>query len=240
MKINKKLLVIFFLILIVIVTFIVKFYFEYSLEEIADLVDKSDEIQNNIYIREEIVDELWTLCEKSIHEIFAKDDYIYERTVYLDSNGNITSTAENIIDFKDKNKINIYNNDSNKMILRHSIEGEGKINPVTENLIGFSRTFRSTQDDYKYLGKEELDGKECIKFSLTNEKIHNKTIYYIDIKDRAIAKIESYSITGDVINLSSTSVFTYSYGTVTDEDILDYDINNYQDYEYIDMDLNNI
>lgn len=231
MKINKKLLVIFFLIIIIIlILIVVKSYLDYSLYEISDLIDRSNEIPNNIYIKEEIHDELWAPEEKTTYEIYVKNDTIYTKEIYLNQLKEDFINYESIWNYKDKKQIHI--NNISKEIDVFLIQGNGKENPLTDILIGFSRNLKNTQDNYKYYGKEKINGKKYIKFSLTDEENKLQKIYYIDIDDKTVAKIEFYKKTDDKFHLWSTSTYTYNYGTVTDNDILDFDINNYPDYKY--------
>lgn len=215
MKRYKKILVIFLVLLIIILIAIIKHHMEYSLDEIAAFVDKSDNIPNNIYIKEETIHE----DETEIYEIFAKDNKIHTRYI---TNG--VCDYDRIWNFETKQDIFIWHN--TKSISFNQIEGSGKSNPLTEVFFYFSWGFKSSTDKYKYLGKEEIEGKEYIKFSLTNEEYSNEEYYYIDVEDGTVVKKEVY--VGENIYLYT---YTYSYNTVTDEDILEFDINNYPDYK---------
>lgn len=215
MKKYKKILVIFLVLLIIILIAIIKQHMEFSLDEIAAFVDKSDNIPNNIYIKDEMVHE----DETEIYEIFAKDNKIHTRYI---TNG--VCSYDRIWNFETKQDIFIGHN--TKSISIHQIEGRGKDNPLTQELFSFSRWFKLSIDKYKYLGKEEIEGKEYIKFSLTNKEYSNKEYYYIDIEDKTVSKKEWY--TGENVYKST---YTYSYNTVTDKDILEFDINNYPDYK---------
>lgn len=62
----------------------------------------------------------------------------------------------------------------------------------------------------------------------------DKEYYYIDISNRVVLKKEYYSYYGNGFELQSIYNYTYSYNTVTDEDIPVFDINNYLDYEYME------
>ena len=90
---------------------------------------------------------------------------------------------------------------------------------------------------YKYHGKENVNGKECLKVSLIDEKNEEKksqNYYYIDLENNNnVIKYEYYE--GESINelnKKHEELYTYSYDTVTDDDILQFDINNYPDYKY--------
>lgn len=226
MKINKKLLAIIFLLIIIISFFIVKNDFEYSSLEMSALIDKSNEIPNNIYIKEETIGENLGMEIHEIYEIYVKDDIIYTKTV------NSSYQTECIYNFKDKTEIYIHSSEEEKSIFVSSIHGNVKRNPLTEILIGFSRNLKCTQDKYKYLGKENFENKECIKFSLTDDD--SQKVYYVDSKDNTVVCIKNYrELYGNI-----TTTYTYSYGTVADDDILNFDISNYPDYEYTDLDIN--
>lgn len=81
------------------------------------------------------------------------------------------------------------------------------------------------KDKYKFIGKETIEGKKYIKFSL--EDSTNKQIYYVDVENKVVSKIEYY---GEA-ELYQTNYYTYSYNTVKDEDIAKFDIKNYEEYE---------
>lgn len=74
-----------------------------------------------------------------------------------------------------------------------------------------------------------MDGKECIKFSLMDE--NNITYYYIDIQKNCIYRKEEGTCYNNVFEVLFSTVYTYSESTVTDDDILKFDINNYPDYK---------
>ena len=57
--------------------------------------------------------------------------------------------------------------------------------------------------------------------------------YYIDIDNKHIVKIENYrgKTLKDIV-LKNSTTYQYSIDTVTDNDILVFDQNNYSDYTY--------
>ena len=84
---------------------------------------------------------------------------------------------------------------------------------------------------YKYIGKEKIDGKEYIKFSMEHKNYGSKYIYYVDFQDRKVSKMEDYRNTIDGQELISITSYTYYYNTVTDEYIAKFNINNYSEYK---------
>lgn len=85
------------------------------------------------------------------------------------------------------------------------------------------------------MGKENIDGKKYIKFSLEDEKGISKSLYYIDIEKRVVSKIEHYNGYQNKYELYQTTYYTYSFNTVKEEDINNFNLNNYTDYEYIEL-----
>ncbi len=84
---------------------------------------------------------------------------------------------------------------------------------------------------YKYIGKEKVEEKEYIKFSIENDGKIAKEIYYVDTQNKIMSKSESYINTWSSTELDSITSYTYSYNTVTDEDVTKFDISNYSEYE---------
>ncbi len=109
----------------------------------------------------------------------------------------------------------------------------GKINPVT-SMFEYRAEFNNDYKKYKYIGKETIEGKECIKIEFTDINKLYKEYYYIDVSNRVVTKKEYYSNYGDGFELDTIYNYTYSYNTVTEEDIPKFDINNYPDYQYVD------
>lgn len=85
---------------------------------------------------------------------------------------------------------------------------------------------------YSYLGKEKIEEKEYIKFSTEDNNGISKEIYYVDIINKTVSKIEKYVYTWSGLELASITNYSYSYNTVTDEDVAKFDVSNYQEYEY--------
>lgn len=112
------------------------------------------------------------------------------------------------------------------------LEENGLVNPVTQTFEwnSFYVFNDKYKNKYKYIGKEKIDGKTYIKFSIESKNSVEKTIYYVDLQDRTMSKIERYS-GQELISILS---YTYSYNTVTDEDVAKFNINNYSEYQYIE------
>lgn len=221
---KKYIILLIVLILIVVISAIFISKPEYTLSEISKLVDKSGEIPDNIYIREERIDPAGT----NITEIYKKDKVIFEH-FYKDD---MPEYEDIIWDFNLQKHIQIDYIFRN--IYVEEIQGKGNTNPVNRILIGFSEMLKEEDRKYRYCGKENIDGKECIKFSLTS-KNDEKTYYFVDIQNGVLyKKIEGTNYNNNFNELFTTT-YAYSYNTVTDEDILKFEINNYPDYNIQDF-----
>lgn len=221
----KKLKLLIILIVIIILIVAVRFFStpEYSFDDIVNLLDKSDKATDNMSIK---VEDVHVNGTKYTEEIYAKDDIIYVHNEDIE-NMEITNKTDEIWNYDDKSINTIYY--STKTIASGKIEGNGKSNPVTNILIGFSRKLKSTPKRlYKYYGITENDGKKFLKFSIESEDSTSKLYFYINLEDENVLKTEIYRNNEH----ESTTTITYSYGTVTDDDIFKFDINNYADYKY--------
>lgn len=88
---------------------------------------------------------------------------------------------------------------------------------------------------YEFHGKEIVNGKKCIKVSFTDEYDEDVSRYYfyIDLETNFIIKFEVYNGNSkDTLEKTITETYEYYPNTVTDDDILKFDKNNYPDYEF--------
>lgn len=118
MKKYLKIIIPIILIVILSIYFILKS--QHSLLEIAELIDKRNEIPDNVYIKEEVNSKSGI----DIIEQYKKDNIIYYKT-YKDD---IDEYEDIIYNFETKKEIHI--NYLSKNIFIKDIEGEGRVNPV--------------------------------------------------------------------------------------------------------------
>lgn len=203
---------------------------EYTLKDIIGFYENA-EIPNNMYFKDERIDphsnEVVVLSE-----MYIKDNITYERTGKLKEPGKVVS--EKIYDLKNKYQIEI-NHEYGKFFansLEYLQENED-LSPLSQMFNAYKCWLTEKGIKYEYSGKEELNGKEHIKFSISSSK-EGKIYYYINLEDKSVSKIETYSINKNKKEeLLETAVFTYSYNTVTDEDIFgSLDISKYPNYEF--------
>ncbi len=207
--------------------------FFYTLDEVSAMLN-SVKLSKNVYIRQNDYTDDYTSCT----DIYIKDDIkntYYRRKSFSSNidNSNFLSIceAQKLIDIDNMNKtVTIFNVEKNydmyipnKYSFFNSVEQHG----LYEHL-----------GIYKYCGKENIDGKKCIKISFTdnNENSINIDYYYIDIESNLIIKFQSY--VGENIKelkLTKTIIWEYRFDVVTDSDIVRFDVNNYQDYEFYEF-----
>ena len=221
MKKNTKLILIILVIIILIslVFLIIRFLSkpEYTLKDITSLI-KTPQFTDNMYVKIESIST--NHPNNSNSGVILEEFYILGNKQYLTTKSNDNLTQAELIDYDSKTEIQI-DYTYKKINYFNVLKSDNPIMPHITSYIGILNTAKN----YKYLGRETLNNIEYIKFSINNE-----LTYYINSQTNYIDKIEAYE--GE--NLVWTLNYTYSYNTVTEDNILKFDINNYPDYEYID------
>ena len=221
MKKNTKLILIILIILILIALAILLVKFlskpEYTLKDITSLI-KTPQFTDNMYVKIESIST--NHPNNSNSGVILEEFYILGNKQYLTTKSNDNLTQAELIDYNSKTEIQI-DYTYKKINYFNVLKSDNPIMPHITSHIGILNTAKN----YKYLGRETLNNIEYIKFSINNE-----LTYYINSQTNYIDKIEAYE--GE--NLVWTLNYTYSYNTVTEDNILKFDINNYPDYEYID------
>lgn len=212
MKKYLKLIILFIIIIAMIIIIKINIKPEYTLDEIRDIVNV--EIPNNMYFKEMTTISKNGSKETFIIEILKKDQYIYYHSDKYEELCNYENNSLIRINNKDK-EIELYNKEVH--------------NPLDERLNMFESFINSNAYKYKYLGKENINGQECIKILFKD--MYSETYIYIDVPNKVISKFESYNKKN---NESTISDLIYSNNIVKDEDILKFDIDNYPDYSYIE------
>lgn len=204
----------------------------YSLEKVKSLLNSGKETEN-MKITEEVSSENGNY-ENQTYEQYIKDNYIYSITKNSDSEviGKVLYNKEN------SELITILDNQKQITVNNNNLDENNKNTKVLKDESFMTLINSNAGADYEYCGKEEINGKECIKVSLLNKNVVEKVekeYYYIDLEDNHIIKNEIYEGT-DENNLKKTDeiTYTYSYDTVKDEHILKFDRADYPDYEYFD------
>lgn len=192
---------------------------EYTKKDAITLI--SPLVTKNMYLKRTSTD----LSNNSvlINEYYIKDNISYEKT-YLNS----AITNEKLSDFNNNFVIDIAH--TTKNINKFLIDKNDNIFDDVEISLKFYEDLLNNANNYKYLGKQNLNDIEIIKFSFKSTSDSN-IIYYVDINSKHIVKVESYDSNN---NLILTDEYTYKYDTILDSDILSYDETVYTDYTFTD------
>lgn len=207
---------------------------KYTLEEIDAFINKR--VPNNVYYKKEMFDSKNNLSLTT--EIYVKD----EKTYVGIKDTEFATYEEYLCDYKNNTEIRV---DHRNTMVELSFISNGYYirNPLFHELQSYGIFFYKK---YKYLGTEVLDGKEYIKILLYDR--YDRMYMYINSEDRRISKIEFYSRYDESgkkhfkFIFGGKVKFTYSYDTVTDEEIPDIEANDYPDYtsiDYINIEENN-
>lgn len=229
----KKILTIISIIIfiILILLFSYKFYEKnsYSLEKVEKMLN-SVELPENFSVKENLLN---GLDENVGIANYLKND----KGIYIYEENNSNEIIEQIYNFENKNNITIIHSD--KIITDNPIDESYK----NFELLGYNTFFtlsNSTKNnlyEYTYNGKNSINGKNCIKVSFVNKDFDkiNKYIFYININNHYIQKLETY--TGNNLNTlqkNSTKIYEYSFNEENiDDKIINFNLDNYTDYQYI-------
>ena len=198
----------------------------YSLEEVKKMITSGKETDNMHITIELKTGETTT----AVYEQYKKDNLVYS----ISKDGNSKITGRTLYNKETQDFITIL--DDKKMITIYKEEPkENKYGPTmaTDSFMTVINSHAGA--DYEYCGKVKVDGKECIKVSLLNKNatdIIEKDYYYINLEDNNVLKDETYIGTDkDNLEKEYESNYTYSFDTVTDEDMLHFDKADFPDYQ---------
>lgn len=174
----------------------------------------------------------------NLHKIeeYIQDDNVYTVNTYI--KGNSEYTVAKTSDEKTVSEVFINNSERITVLNEPKIILKGNSNDLnfsTLNNSNFTTVCEKITATYKYIGKETINQNKCIKVCITNEYSGSveQDYYYIDEENHTLIKHESYE--GDSLNNLSKKMeenYTYLYDSVTDDDIIHFDANNYSDYQY--------
>ena len=224
-KRTKNLLIVLLIILIILFLGIgIYIYLKetYSLENIKEQLISNEKNMENVYIVSEI-NEKGTI---RYMETFIENN---DRYIVL-KNQSSEVLQEYFYDFETSEVVLV--NHQDKTIIQILNANKNSLNGLlpTQNLL-----WVTDDSNYQYSGKENIEGKECIKISHTEEyyDLITRDTYYIDLKENQILKYEMFKgSTMDNLEKEVTYTYSYSYNTVTPEKLLKFNRSNYPDYTF--------
>lgn len=223
----KKCLKALIALLIIILLIVIIIFFkkdEITRDEVLEIINPT--ITSNMSLK---------IVSKGIDENCLEEYYIKDKLAYENFYINDEKIQEFTFNFETKEQVNIFHN--SKEIYLYKL-GKQESNIISNKLDYYKGLIsKSLENSYKYYGKEDINNNEVIKFSVDFEEnffvnIENirRLYFYINEENKSIEKIEHYDIVNNKEELVLTDNFIYSYNTVTDENILNFDIINYPDY----------
>lgn len=232
-KYLKVIILVAIMILLAVVGIIFYLNSKYTIEEAISLINP--QISNNMYLKEESV------YEDSEEKGYTTENYIKDNKLYICRKyiSNEETIEEYLFDFENKKQYNIFH--YSREIYSYKLENASTQSIILSSLDFYKNLIEEGKDSYEYYGKYNIDGKEYLKISVNieenrfldiNEKL--KMYFFIDEQEKHISKIEYYTIGEGESKLVNSVLFTYSYNTVVDDNILKFDINNYSDYNYVE------
>lgn len=230
LKKKKKLILIIIIALLIIIALAFYIYKNsiYSLEKVESLLNAEKEA-TNLHIKSEYLYE-----EGEEERIAYVDEYIKDNIIYAVTKNYLSQVlAETLANMENSELITILH--SEKVITSNIISENENASELHGNETFFILVGKNAK--YKCHGKEDINEKKCLKVSLTMEysdKIE-KNYFYINLEDNYIVKHEIYEESNEnELEKIYDVMYSYSYNTVTDNDILNFDISNYPDYEYFE------
>lgn len=195
----------------------------YSLSKVISMLD-SINLPENIYISNETL---------SNNQTMHTDYYVKNNLIYIYQKNSSSLVIESLYDLEKLKCTTILH--PYKSIVTTTIDSNFNCvsGPIRDSFLHVLNLYENNII-FKYCGKEIVNENNCIKISLTHteDNIIDVYYYYIDLESNYIVKFENYS--GDNENnmhLISSETYKYCLDSVTDEDISNFDINNYPDYD---------
>lgn len=206
-------------------------------------LDKVSFMLNSAYLPENVYIKNYTHTTKfdTYIDIYIKNNvqYLYQKT-----KSNITNIDTYNIDeylIINENSRNIFISYTDKLILVNN-NVENNVSNIPEKNNFFAKVEAHGLHEYlgiyKYCGLENINGKKCIKVSMTdnNENSIDRNYYYIDLETNLILKAESaYGNSTNDLEIVSTDNYEYYFNSVTDDKMPEFNINDYPDFLYSEI-----
>lgn len=227
-KKNKKLSIIsFFVILGLVIIFCTRGTNYMSRNDIINLIEKGNKINNlymDIYYTTSTInnEDEKSETQYSIGKGYKKDN------IFVEIMNNSQNEMESIVWENLNTNEQIFIDNLNK---EYSLNNVDSLSSPNEKFLGLF--YENSLYEYKYIGKEELEGRKTYKVELYKNYYESSTeekiTCFIDKNTGLILQVEMYG-RNDVSD-SISSIFKYSYknNVVTNEDIEKPDISNYKE-----------
>lgn len=220
-KLKTSIIILVFIIILVALIYFIYEKLDYTLSEVEELLN-SPKSTSNMHV---VIDGIEN-NESTYTEIFMKDNFYY---VIYKTNKSANISQECYYNPETLELINVDQEQEGILETPSSSEENLSFLTANEDFIN-SKNYAS---EYKFLGREDINGKKCLKIRfLINDEETREDYYYIDLEDNNIIKQEVYTQSYSSSELKKTTelTYTYSYDTLTDNDVKKFDIDDYPDY----------
>lgn len=236
MKKIKIFFILFVLIIIFILYFIVLPKCIYTLDKVSSMLNSAT-IPENVYIH----CYSYTSSYTSYRDIYIKDNIEYHYDKTISNNSNIDDYNSDGISIYDGTKTISISNIYKTISVHTNVDKSSVLETLSQNSFFIAVEEHGLYEHkgiYKYCGKETINGKRCIKVSMTDNYDNEVSVdyYYIDLETNLILKQEAYTGNNiDELELGRIDTYEYYFNSVTDDDIPEIDINDYPDYTYTEF-----
>ncbi len=237
MKKIKIFLILFVLIIILILYFVALPKCIYTLDKVSSMLNSAT-FPENVHIH----CYSYTIDYTSYRDIYVKDDIEYHYNKAISNNSNIDDYNIDAISIYDETKtISISNIDKTILVFNNNTYNVSVLETLSKNSFFIAVEQHGLYEHrgiYQYCGKETVNERKCIKVSMTDNYDNETSVdyYYIDLETNLIVKQETYSGNNiDELELDEIDTYEYYFNSVTDDDIPEFDINDYPDYKYTEF-----
>ena len=204
--------------------FAYKFYFTSpSLSDIQNLVKTRKQSPNM-----SIVTNFTSYYNNEKSSSYSYISYLKDNVNFITGKSQDGSDYQILSNYNTGSKVSIF--PSTKTIISSKVDTQ-KLDGISISEIDLLLN-ATASNSYKYIGKTQVNSRKCIEITLTkniDSSLAEETHFYIDSKNYNILKISSYSNN----SLTYDITYSYSYDSVTDTNIIQFNAANYTDYKIL-------
>ncbi|MBQ7410054.1 MAG: hypothetical protein IJW20_01565 [Clostridia bacterium] len=229
-KILKNIILSVFIIFILVLIFYLHQYFTYSLDNVSKLLNSS-KLPNEF----SIIKNVQSIDYTEHMEYYRKNDIMYVSQITKPHTSGVNK-IDILSIYEDKTETIISN--INKTISKFNNSDDFILKPLYKSNFFNSVQMHGSNDNigiYKYCGKDIINGKRCIKVSMTSFYSDYVSVeyYYIDLSNNLIVKYLLYTGTSidDMQKIKQINI-DYNFNSVNDNYLQKFNLDSYTDYTY--------
>ena len=219
-KLKTAIIIVIFIIILIAIIFFIYEKLDYTLSEVEELLSSPKNVSNMSVIIDNSTND-----ESTYTEIFMKNNFYY---VIYKANSSSEILQESFYNPETMEMTDV-DLEQKGILITPSTSLENL--PFLTSIEDFTNS-KTNAIEYKYLGKENTNGKKCLKVRFTRDDDGIiEDYYYIDLEDNNIIKHETYyqNYSGE-FEKTSEITYSYTYDSLSDNDVKKFDIDDYPDY----------